>query len=127
VISQFSTFPVLGIAFFSGKQKNSKGEDVSGYTGSYNGNTQEYKITQVLNEEFKNALKRVQNGTDYWSKLASDNGGVLSGIHFDNEDKGATKIEVLISGLSAGGASNVTTTGTTPDSWYCFCSSSKYT
>ena len=103
--------PVLGIAFFAGKQKNSKGEDVAGFTGSYNGKTKEYKLTQVVNVEFKDALKNVQKATDYWSKLASDNGGVLSGIHFD---EGSLILEILISDLSAEGASN-TTSGVTAD------------
>jgi len=106
--------PVLGIAFFSGKQKNSKGEDVSGYTGNYNGKTKEYKITEVYHAELKDALKSVQKATDYWSKLASDNGGVLSGIHFDF-DEGSLILEILISGLSAEGATNTTTSGVTAD------------
>jgi len=104
--------PVLGSAFFSGKQKNSKGEDVSGFTGNYNGKTKEYKITKVYNTEFKDSLKKVQGITDYWSKLASDNGGVLSGIHFD---EGSLILEILISGLSAEGATNTTTSGVSAD------------
>jgi len=117
--------PALGMVFFSGKINNKVGQAVSGITGSYNGLTQEYKITQVYDENFKNALKDVQKITDYWSKLASDNGGVLTGIHFDNEDKGATKIEVTISGLSPEGATN--TTNSVAPSYTCDgddCSSS---
>ena len=99
--------PALGMVFFSGKQKN-KGEDYdAGFTGIYNGLTGKYKITTVFNQNFKDTLKNVQKITDYWSKLASDNGGVLTEINF-NEDNNASKLEVNIAGLSAKGAAGIT-------------------
>ena len=114
--------PALGIAFFSGKINNKVGQAVAGITGSYNGLIQEYNITEVYDGNFKDTLNSIQKLTDYWSKLASDNGGTLTGIHFD---KDPSKTEVTISGLSAEGASNVTN-GVTADSCCtdCFCSSS---
>ena len=99
--------PALGSAFFSGKQKNAKGEEYAGFTGIYNGLTREYKLTRVFNLNFKETLKSVQRITNFWSKLASDNGGVLTGINF-NKDNNASKLEVEISDLSAEGASSVT-------------------
>jgi hypothetical protein len=98
--------PALGSAFFSGKIQN-KGKDVGGFTGSYNGLTREYKITGVYNVNFKDTLKSVQKITDHFSKLASDNGGVLTGINFNKEDN-ASKLELVISELSAEGASGAT-------------------
>ena len=99
--------PALGSAFFSGKQKNAKGEEYAGFTGIYNGLTREYKLTRVFNLNFQDTLKSVQNITNYFSKLSSDNGGVLTGINF-NKDNNASKLEVVISELSAEGAAGVT-------------------
>ena len=61
----------------------------------------------MFNVNFQDTLKSVQKITDYWSKLSSDNGGVLTGINF-NEDNNASKLEVVISELSAEGASSIT-------------------
>ena len=101
------TVPVLGSTFFSGKQKNASGEEYAGFTGIYNGLTREYKLTRVFNLNFQDTLKSVQNITNYFSKLSSDNGGVLTGINF-NKDNNASKLEMVISELSAEGASGIT-------------------
>ena len=58
----------------------------------------------------------MQKATDYFSKLASDNGGVLTGINFNQEDNGS-KLEVVISELSAEGASGVTQGATADADW----------
>ena len=109
IISDSAVFnvPSLGSTFVSGKQKNASGEEYAGFTGIYNGLTGKYKITRVFNLNFKDTLKSVQKITDYFLKLASDNGGVLTGINF-NKDNNASKLEVVISELSAEGAAGVT-------------------